>query len=59
MEIARLDDDGVLIAVEPVAPSDWVTDLARRQVALPEMNDARAMTGRYYWDPYRSTFRPR
>lgn len=59
MEIARLDDDGLLIAVEPVAPDDWVTDLARRQIALPEVNDAAAMIGRYYWDPFRSTFRPR
>jgi len=59
MEIARLDDDGLLIAVEPVAPPDWVTDLARRQVALPEIHDTRSMIGRYYWDPFRSTFRPR
>jgi len=58
MQVARLDDDGMLIAVEPVAPDDWVTDLGRRQIALPEINDATAMIGRYRWDPFRSTFRP-
>jgi len=58
MEIARLDDNGLLIAVEPVAPDDWVTDLARRQIALPEVNDVAGMVGRYAWDPFRSCFRP-
>jgi len=58
MEIARLDDDGLLIGIEPVEPADWVTDLSRRQIALPEVHDAAAMVRRYRWDPYRSTFRP-
>lgn len=58
MEIARLDDDGLLIGVESVTPDDWVTDLSRRQIALPEVNDATGMVRRYRWDPYRSTFRP-
>lgn len=59
MEVARLDDDGLLIAIEPVAPQDWVTDLGRRQVALPRLNDAKSMVGRYVWDPIRQTFRVR
>ena len=58
MDIARINDDGVLIAVETVAPEDCVTDLARRQIALPEYNDVRGMIGRYYWDVIRQTFRP-
>lgn len=57
MDVAIVDDDGVLVAVTPVAPADWVTDLARRQIALPVGHDARAMIGRYRWDPIRQTFR--
>ena len=40
-DIARLDEDGLLVAVETVADDDHATDLAKGKIALPDGHDMR------------------
>jgi hypothetical protein len=57
-DIARLDDDGVIAAVDTVSPPDYRTDPARRTVALPANHDMRSKLGQYRYDFVRGAFMP-
>jgi hypothetical protein len=57
-DIARLDEDGVCVAVETVSPEDHRTDPGRRTVALPAHHDMRQRLGQYRWDFLRHAFLP-
>jgi hypothetical protein len=57
-DIARLDKNGVLIAVETVSPPDHRTDAAARSVALPARHDMRQRIGAYRYDFLRQAFYP-
>ena len=55
-DIARLDEDGLLVAVETVADEEHGTDLAKRKIALPDGHDMRRHLKNYRWDVLRGHF---
>jgi hypothetical protein len=57
-DIARLDDQGTLVAVETVADADWQTDPQARTVRLPANHDMRERLGGYRFDFVRQRFMP-
>jgi hypothetical protein len=57
-EIARLDDDGMLVAVETCHPDDHKTDPIARTVALPDGHDMHERARGYRWDFVRQCFLP-
>src|SRR5512132_645783 len=57
-DIARLDQDSVLIAVYTVADADWKTDPQARTVRLPANHDMRERLGAYRFDYLRHGFMP-
>ena len=57
-DIARLDEGGLLVAVETVEADEHATDLARRKVALPDNHDMRRHLRAYRWDVLRGHFIP-
>lgn len=58
MEIARLDENGVLIGVEPCSEVDHKTDPMTRSVRLDHGHDVANMIGQYKWDFAANTFIP-
>ena len=58
MEIARLDENGMVIAVEPCHGDDHKTCPIARTVALPEGHDMHARAKGYRWDFVRLCFMP-
>lgn len=57
-EIARLDNNGVIIGVDPVSPPDYVTDAQRRTVRLPANHDMHNKLGQYRYDFLAAAFLP-
>lgn len=57
-DIAKLDADGVLVAVETVSEPDYRTDPQARTVALPRGHDMATRLGGYRYDWNRSCFLP-
>ena len=57
-DIARLDERGVLVAVETVSPPDHKDDPAARTVALPSGHDMRGRVGGYRYDWNNRSFWP-
>lgn len=57
-EVARLDEDGVIIGVEPANEQTYKTDPVARTVRLDPNHDMRNRIGNYKWDYLRSTFEP-
>jgi hypothetical protein len=57
-DIARLDERGVLVAVETVSPPDHVTDPQARTYALPAGHDMAGKVGAYVYDWNRGCFLP-
>lgn len=57
-DIARLDERGVLVAVETVSPPDHVTDPQARTYALPAGHDMAGKLGAYVYDWNRGCFLP-
>jgi hypothetical protein len=57
-DIARLDADGTLIAVETVTADQHSTDLQAGTVALPDGHDMRRRLKGYRWDFRRHCFLP-
>lgn len=55
-EIARLDENGVIIAVEPCSEQDYRTDPISRTVRLDPGNDMHKYIGNYRWDFHKHTF---
>ena len=55
-DIARLDEDGLLVAVETVADDEHGTDLAKTKIALPDGHDMRRHLKNYRWDVLRGHF---
>jgi hypothetical protein len=58
-DIARLDEDGLIVAVETVADEEHGTDLAKRQIALPDGHDMHRHLRNYRWDVLRGHFIPK
>ena len=58
-DIARLDEDGLLVAVETVADEEHGTDLAKRKIALPDGHDMQRHLKNYRWDVLRGHFIPK
>lgn len=58
-EIARLDEDGVITAVETVAEADYRTDPISRTVCLDPNHDMRNRIKSYRWNWHRQHFEPR
>ena len=57
-DIARLDEHGVLVAVETVSYPDHVTDPQKRTVALPSLHDMGGRLGGYRYDYLAGCFLP-
>ncbi len=57
-DIAKLDADGVLVAVETVSAPDYRTDVVARTVALPAGHDMATRLGGYRYDWNRGCFLP-
>jgi hypothetical protein len=57
-DIARLDQDSLLVAVDTVADADWKTDPLARMVRLPANHDMRERIGAYRFDYLRHRFMP-
>ena len=57
-DLAKLDSDGTLIAVETVTADQHRTDLQAGIVALPEGHDMRQRLKGYRWDFRRHCFLP-
>lgn len=57
-EIARLDEDGVIVAVEHCSVSEYVTDATKRTVCLDANHDMRNRLGNYRWNYLKATFEP-
>ncbi|MBL8659780.1 MAG: hypothetical protein JNM75_08500 [Rhodospirillales bacterium] len=57
-DIAKLDADGVLVAVETVSLPDCRTDVVARTVALPVGHDMATRLGSYRYDWNRACFLP-
>src|SRR5512134_1852759 len=55
-DIARLDEDGLIVAVETVADEEHGTDLAKRRIALPDGHDMHRHLKNYRWDVLRGHF---
>lgn len=55
-EIARLDENGVIIAVEPCSEQDYRTDPVSRTVRLDPGHDMNKYIGNYRWDFHKHTF---
>ena len=58
MDIAVLDERGILREVRTVSEADYATDPARRTVALPPGHDMAQRLGQYSWDFLRGCFLP-
>ncbi len=58
MDIAVLDERGILREVRTVSEADYVTDPAMRAVALPPGHDMGQRLGQYQWDFLRGCFLP-
>lgn len=58
MDIAVLDERGILGEVRTVSADDYRTDAARRTVALPAGHDMGERLGQYRWDDLRGCFLP-
>lgn len=58
MDIAVLDDRGVIREVRAVSEVDYRTDPAARTVALPPGHDMGQRLGQYAWDFLRQCFMP-
>lgn len=58
MDIAVLDDRGVIREVRTVSEADYKTDPAARTVALPPGHDMGQRLGQYAWDFLRQCFMP-
>ena len=57
-DIARLDERGVLVAVETVSLADHLTDPQKRTVALPSLHDMAQRLGGYRYDYLAGCFLP-
>jgi hypothetical protein len=57
-DIARIDEDGLLTAVETVVEDEHVTDLAAGKIALDDNHDMRQRLKNYRWDVRRGHFIP-
>lgn len=57
-EIARLNEDGVIIAVEQCAKDDYQTNPTARTVQLDANHDMRNRIGNYKWNYLRGAFEP-
>lgn len=57
-EIARLDDDGILIGVDHCVDADHKTDPLAKTVKLDDGHDVRNMIKLYRWNFNRNTFEP-
>ena len=57
-DIARLDERGVLVAVETVSFADHLTDPQKRTVALPSLHDMGGRLGGYRYDYLAGCFLP-
>lgn len=55
-EIARLDENGVIIAVDPCSEADYRTDPVARTVRLDAGHDMHKYIGNYRWNFNRHTF---
>ena len=55
-DIARLDENGLIVAVETVADEEYGTDLAKRRIALPDGHDMHRQLRNYRWDVLRGHF---
>lgn len=58
MDIAVLDERGILREVRTVSAADDRTDAVRRTVALPAGHDMGQRLGQYRWDGLRECFLP-
>jgi hypothetical protein len=58
-DIARLDENGLIVAVETVADEEYGTDLAKRRIALPDGHDMHRHLRNYRWDVLRGHFIPK
>ena len=58
MDIAVLDERGILREVRTVSEADYATDPALRTVALPAGHDMGQRLGQYQWDFLRGCFLP-
>lgn len=58
MDIAQLDEDGVITDVVTVSPDDYRTDPRARTVALPENHDMHNRIRSYRFDYMRGCFEP-
>ena len=57
-DIARIDEDGLLTAVETVVEDEHVTDFAAGKIALDDNHDMRQRLKNYRWDVRRGHFIP-
>lgn len=55
-EIARLDENGVIVAVDPCSEADYRTDSVARTVRLDEGHDMHKYIGHYRWNFNKHTF---
>jgi len=58
MDIAVLDERGIIREVRTVSEVDYVTDHSLRTVALPDGHDMTQHLGVYAWDYLRGCFLP-
>lgn len=57
-EVGRLDENGILIAVEPCGESAYRTDAIERTVRLEPGHDMRNRIGNYRYDWHKHAFMP-
>ena len=57
-DVARLDRNGVVVAIDTVADDDHKTCPTALTVALPAHHDVHGMIGGYRWDFLRGSFLP-
>lgn len=57
-EIARLDDNGILIGVENCSEEEHKTDPIAKTVRLDDGHDVRKMLKLYRWNFHKNTFAP-
>lgn len=58
LEVARLNEDGVIVGVDAVEEQDHKTDPGARTVRLDGPHDMRNRINSYRWDWSRQTFMP-
>jgi hypothetical protein len=57
-EVARLDEDGTLVAIDACGITEYVTDPLKRTVRLDSNHDMRNRIGNYRYDWLKQTFMP-